>query len=47
MVDVPLSKWGGVNLDNTVLDEGFCSNEFIVGCVVDDVDDSGFSGDGF
>ena len=47
MVQVPLGEWSCVNLNNTVFNESFSSNEFVVGCVIDDVDNSGLSGDCF
>lgn len=47
VVEVPLREWGGVDLNDTVLDEGFGPDKFIVGGVVYDIDDSGFSGGGF
>jgi len=44
VVDVPLGEWGGVDLDDTVLDESLGSDEFVIRSVVDDVEDSGLSG---
>lgn len=44
---VPLTEGGSVDLDNGALDEGLGADEFVVGGVVDDVDDTGLAGDGF
>lgn len=43
---VPLAEGGGIDLDDGVLDEGLGTDEFVVGGVVDDVNDTGFAGDG-
>ena len=32
---IPLPEWGGIDLDDGALDEGVCSDEFVVGGVVD------------
>lgn len=32
---VPLPEWGGIDLDDSVLDEGVRTNKFVVGRVVD------------
>ena len=47
VVQVPLGEWGSVNGDNAVLYESLGSDQLVVGSVVHDVDDSGFSGGGF
>ena len=47
VVQVPLREGGGVDLNDAVLDESFGSDQLVVGSVVDDVKDSGFSGGGF
>ncbi len=44
---VPLTEGSGIDLDNGALDKGLGTNEFVVGGVVDDVDDAGFAGNGF
>lgn len=45
VLKVPLSEGGGVNLDDAVLDEGLGTNELVVGSVVNDIDNTGLSGD--
>ena len=47
VVKVPLREWSGINLNDTVLDKSFGSDKFVVGGVVHDIDDSGFSGVSF
>ena len=47
MIQVPLGEGSGVDLDDTVLDESFGSDKFVVRCIVYDINDSGFSGDCF
>ena len=47
MVEVPLREGGGIDLNDTVFDKSFGSDEFVVGSVVYDIDDSGFSGGSF
>lgn len=44
MIQIPLWKWGCVNLNNAVFDESFCSNKFVIWCIINDINDSGFSG---
>ena len=46
MLKIPLSKGGGVDFDNAVLDESLSADELVVGSVVDDIDNSRFLGDG-
>lgn len=46
MLKVPLSEWSGINGDNAVLDDGLGSDELIVGSVINDIKNSGLSGDG-
>lgn len=41
---VPLTEWGGVNLDDGTLGEGVRADEFVVGRVVGDDDDAGLAG---
>ncbi len=43
---VPLSERCGVDHDDSVLDDGLGTYQFIVGGVVDDVNDTGLAGDG-
>lgn len=43
---VPLSEWVGVDEHNTVLDDGLGSHQLVVGGIVDDIQNSGLSGDG-
>ena len=45
VVGVPLGEWSSVDLDDAVLDKGVSSDKFVIGCIVDDIEDSGFSGD--
>ena len=40
-----MSEGRGVDLDNAVFDECFGTDEFVVGGVVDDIEDFGFFGD--
>ena len=47
VIQVPLRERSGIDLDDTVLDESFSSDEFVIWCIVYDVEDSGFSGDWF
>merc|ERR1719278_142494 len=42
---VPLSEGGGVDNDDSVLDEGLGPDQLVVGGIVDDVDDPGLAGD--
>ena len=44
MIQVPLWEWGGVDLNDTVLDKSFGSDEFVVWSVVNNVQNSGLSG---
>jgi hypothetical protein len=32
---IPLPEGGGIDLDDSVLDEGVRADEFVVGCIVD------------
>jgi len=43
---VPLSEWVGINGDDAVLDDGLGSDKLVVGSVVDDIQNSGLSGEG-
>ena len=42
MSEIPLSKGSSIDGDDAVLDEGIGTDQLVVGCIVDDVDDSGF-----
>ena len=44
MVQIPLTEWGCINLNNTVLDQCLGSNEFVIRSVIDNIKDSCFSG---
>jgi hypothetical protein len=44
---VPLSEWRSVDLDNGALGQGVGSDEFVVGGMEGDTDDTGLAGDGF
>lgn len=44
MTLIPLSKWCGINRDNGILYQSFSSHQFIVGCIVNNIDDTSFSG---
>lgn len=37
---IPLSEWGSVNGHNGVLHQSFGSHQLVVGCIVDDIDDT-------
>ena len=43
MCFVPLSKWGSVDLDDGGFCEGICSDEFVVGRMVSDDNDTDFT----
>jgi len=42
---VPLSEWGGIDLDDSGLGEGVCSDEFVVGWMVGHNNDTDLAGD--
>lgn len=44
---VPLTEGGGVDLDDGGLGQGVGTDEFVVGRVVDDADDTGLAGEAF
>ena len=46
LLEVPLSEWSGVDVDNGVLDEGLRTDKLIAGSVVDDINDTRLEGDG-
>lgn len=41
---VPSSKWSGINQNNTILDQGLGSNQFVIGSIVHNIDDTRLSG---
>ena len=45
--EVPLAEGSGVDLDDAVLDESLGTDELVVGGVVDNIDNSGLTADGF
>lgn len=47
LVDVPLREGSSVDLYDAVLDEGVGSYQFVVGSVVDNVQDTSLTGSGF
>ena len=47
MVLVPLSEWGGINLDYSALHNSLGSHQLVVTGIVDNVNQPGLSGDGF
>jgi hypothetical protein len=44
---VPLTEGGSIDLDDGALDEGLGTDKFVVGSVVDDINDTGLARDGF
>ncbi len=44
---VPLTEGGSIDLDNSALDEGLGADKFVVGGIVDDINDTGLARDGF
>ena len=44
---VPLSEWGRIDGDDGTLDQGLGTDQFVVGGVVDNIDDTDFSCNGF
>ena len=46
VLEVPLSEGSGINGDDAVLDDSLGSNELVVGGVVNNIENSGLSGDG-
>ena len=46
MIKVYLTEWGGIDGDDGTLDEGLGTDQFVVGGVVDDVDDADLAGGG-
>lgn len=47
MVQIPLGEWGSIDLNNAVFNESFGSDQLVVRCVVDNVEDSCFTSDSF
>lgn len=44
---VPLSEWGRIDGNDGTLDQGLGTDQFVVGGVVDNIDDTDFSCNGF
>ena len=44
---VPLTEGSSIDLDDGALDEGLGADKFVVGGIVDDIDDTGLARDGF
>ena len=44
---VPLSEWGRIDGDDATFDQGLGSDQFVVGGVVDNIDNTNFSCNGF
>jgi len=44
---VPLSEWGRIDGDDATLDQSLGSDQFVVGGVVDNIDNTNFSCNGF
>jgi hypothetical protein len=42
---VPLTEWGGIDLDDGGLGEGVCADQLVVGRVESDSDDADLAGD--
>lgn len=47
LVEVPAGEGGGVNGHDAVLDQGFGSDQLVIGGIVNHIQDSGFTADGF
>lgn len=43
----PLTEGSSVDLNDTVLYQCLCADKFVVGCIVDDIYNTGFAGDRF
>jgi hypothetical protein len=37
MLEIPLSEWGGINLNDAVLDESLGSNKLVISSIVDNI----------
>ncbi len=46
VLQVPLTEGSGVNPDNSVLDKGLGAHKFVIGSVVDNVENTGLATDG-
>ena len=44
---VPLSEWGRIDGDDATFDQSLGSDQFVVGGVVDNIDNTNFSCNGF
>lgn len=44
---IPLPVRGAVNQHDAVLHQGLCPHQFVIGSIVDDIDDSGFASAAF
>jgi len=47
VLQVPLFERGGIDLDDTVFDQSFGTDQLVVGGVINDIDDLGLAGDTF
>ena len=47
VVSIPLSERSSIDLDDTVLNQSFCSDQLVIGGVIDHVEYSGLAGDCF
>ena len=47
LLEIPFGEGSGIDGDDAVLDEGIGTDQLVVGCVIDDVDDSSFVSHGF
>lgn len=45
MTFIPLPERSGIDHNNGVLDQGLGSDQLVVGCIVDDIDDTRLTGD--
>ena len=43
----PLSKWSSINLNYCALGQSLGTNQFVVACIVNNIDDSCLSGNAF
>jgi len=43
---IPLSEWSGINADNGRFGQGLGTDQLVTGWIVDNIDDTGLSGDG-
>ena len=47
MVQIPLREWSCVDLNNTVFNKSFSSDKFVIRSIINDIENSSFSGDWF